>query len=323
MIKLKIFITGCAGYIGSTATRLFLESGYSVNCVDKLLHTGKSLIPLLQFETFNFKKVDIYNINEYEDMIDSETAVIHLAAIVGEPASRKYPEETKRTNLEATKKLIEVAQRKQVKHFVFVSTCSNYGQVKEDEYATEDYPLNPLSLYAETKVAIEEFLKNEIKDSLNWTILRFATVYGLSPRMRFDLTVNDFTMHAIVDGKLLIYLPYSNRPYVHVLDVSRALKMVIENPENVIHEIFNVGNTAENYRKIDIVNLIKKEIGEIEVEFVEKGNDPRDYKVSFEKIKGKLGYSVTRKVPDGIKEVVFVVKNGIISDFKSKEYYNA
>lgn len=179
-----------------------------------------------------------------------------------------------------------------------------------------------MSLYAETKVAIEEYLKNEVKEGLNWTILRFATVYGISPRMRFDLTVNDFTMHAMVDKKLVIYLPYSNRPYVHVVDVSRALKSVLENRDKTLHQIFNVGDTRENYRKIDIVNLIRQEIGDFEVEFVEKGSDPRDYKVSFEKIRKVLGFEITKKVPDGIREVAFAVRNGIITDFENPEYYN-
>ena len=319
----RVFVTGCAGYIGSTASRLFLESGYEVICVDKLIYTGRPILTLMQFENFHFMRADIYDVEEYKDFIDSETAVVHLAAIVGEPASRKHPDETKKTNFEATKRLIDMAVRKGVKHFVFVSTCSNYGKVVQNEYATEAHPLNPLSLYAETKVAIEEYLKNEVKESLNWTILRFATVYGISPRMRFDLTVNDFTMHAMVDKKLLIYLPYSNRPYVHVVDVSRALKSVLENSDKALHQVFNVGDTRENYRKIDIVNLIRKETGDFEVEFVEKGSDPRDYKVSFEKIRKVLGFEITKRVPDGIREVAFAVRNGIITDFENPEYYNA
>lgn len=320
---MKIFITGIAGYIGSVLGGFLLEKGYKVIGIDKLLHGGRSLLGLFRYSNFTFIKDDIYNVSSYEDFIDSDTVVVNLAAIVGEPASRKMPEETKRTNVEATKKLIDVSQRKNVKHFIYISTCSNYGKVPENEYATEETSLNPLSLYAETKVQMESYLMNEVKDEMKWTILRLATVYGISPRPRFDLTVNDFTMHALIDRKLLIYLPYSNRPYIHVIDVARAIKTVIENYEKTLGEVFNVGDTSENYRKIDIVNEIKKVVGDFEVEFVERGSDPRDYKVSFDKIKKVLDFKVTRKVPDGIREIARVVREGIIKDFSNLEYYNA
>ena len=319
---MKIIITGIAGYIGSVLSRLLLKENYEVIGIDKLLYGGRSLLGIISDPRFTFIKADINDVEEYEKFIDPGACVVHLAAIVGEPASRKYPEETVKTNIDGTKELITLAIRKNVGKFIFVSTCSNYGKVPKDEYATEDYELNPLSLYAETKVKMEKYLIEEVKSELNWSILRFATVYGVSPRPRFDLTVNDFTMHAIKDGKLLIYLPYSNRPYVHVQDAARAVKLVLENSEKTKHRIYNVGDTSENYRKIDIVNEIKKVIGDFKVEFIEKGTDLRDYKVSFERIKNELGYRITKRVPDGIREIAKIVNEGIITDFENREYYN-
>jgi len=319
----KVLVTGAAGYIGSTLCRILLSEGYEVIGIDKLLFGGESLLGLLQHNNFRFIKGDTYNTSTYEDLINSKTSIVHLAAVVGEPASRKIPEETIKTNLEATKKVISLAVKKKIKKFVFVSTCSNYGKCIGEKPATEEFELNPLSLYAKTKVQIENYLANDIKDKLNWTILRLATVYGISPRLRFDLTVNDFTMHAIVDKKLVIFLPRSNRPYVHVVDVAEAVDLVLKNMNLTVQEIFNVGDTKENYRKIDIVNKIKKIVGDFDVEFVKKGEDLRDYKVSFEKIKRKLNYKTIRTVSNGIKEIVFVVKNEIITDFDDKKYYNA
>lgn len=320
---MKVLVTGAAGYIGSTLCKILLSEGYEVIGIDKLLFGGKSLLGLLQSSNFRFIKEDIYNTSTYENLIDSETPIVHLAAIVGDPASRKMPEETIKTNLEATKKIIDLAVKKKIEKFVFASTCSNYGKNEEEKPVTEEFELNPLSLYAKTKVQIEKYLANDVRGQLNWTILRFATVYGISPRLRFDLTVNDFTMHAIVDKKLMIFLPKSNRPYIHVVDAAKAVQLVLNNISSTAQEVFNVGDTKENYRKIDIVNRIKKIIGDFDVEFVEKDEDLRDYKVSFEKIKRKLNYKTTKTVSDGIKEIALIVKNKIITDFDNKDYYNS
>lgn len=320
---MKVFITGAAGYIGSTLCKMLLSEGYEIIGIDKLLFGGRSLLGLLQSNSFRFIREDIHNTSTYENLIDSKTTIVHLAAIVGEPANRKMPEEAIKTNLEATKKVIDLATKKKIEKFVFASTCSNYGKHRGEKPVTEGFELNPLSLYAKTKVQIEKYLANEVRDELNWTILRVATVYGISPRLRLDLTVNDFTVHAIIDKKLVIFLPKSNRPYVHVMDVAKAVQLVLRNIGLTAQEVFNVGDTKQNYRKIDIVNKIRGIIGDFDVELVEKGGDLRDYKVSFEKIKRKLNYKTTKTVLDGIREIVFVVKNKVITDFDDKEYYNS
>ena len=319
---MKVFITGVAGYIGSVLAQMLLAGGHEIIGIDKLIHGGgMSLLHLAPMDGFTFIKGDVYDVGEYEKYIDGDTYLVHLAAIVGEPASRKYPEETRKTNLEATRKIFDLALKKNVKKLIFVSTCSNYGKVKEGEYATEDHPLNPLSLYAETKVEMERFLIEEVKDAINWTILRFATVYGLSPRMRFDLTVNHFTKDAFFHGYLDVFLPYSSRPYVHVRDAARAVILAMQKAESQ-NDVFNVGDTSENYRKIDIVEEVKKVVPSLKVEFVEKGSDPRDYRVSFEKIKRKLGYTITRRVPDGVREVYSAVSQGWFKNPDDRFYRN-
>lgn len=319
---MKVLVTGAAGYIGSALCNKLIFGGHKVIGIDKLLHGGRSIISLVNNQNFKFLYTDIENADEFEEYIDSNTYIVNLAAIVGEPASRKYPEETVKTNVNAVKKLIEIAKRKKVKKFIFVSTCSNYGMVDKEEYADEKFILNPLSLYAGTKVEMEKYLINNIQDTLNWTILRFATVHGLSLRPRFDLTVNDFTLNAYINKKLLIYLPKSNRPYAHVSDIARAIKLVLDNPHKTKCEIFNVGDTSENYRKIDIVEEVKKVVGDIKLEFVEKGQDKRDYKVSFNKIKKELGFSIEKRVIDGVQEIYWAISNGFITDYKNPEYYN-
>ena len=320
---MKILVTGAAGYIGSVLCGMLLEDGHTVVGIDKMMYGGKSLLGIINHPRFSLVNSDIYDTEKYAHYIDSETNIVNLAAIVGEPASKKLPEETIRTNVDATKKLIQLAIEKKAAKFVFVSTCSNYGLVPEGEMATEESELHPLSLYAETKVQIELYLKNEIKDALNWTVLRFSTVYGLSPRPRFDLTVNDFTLHAIADGKLLIFLPKTNRPYIHTIDAARAAKLCLEKPEESRNQVFNVGDNTQNYRKIDIVDAVKKAVPDFEVEYVEKGHDLRDYAVNFDKIHSILGYDITKKVPDGVNEVAFAINSGIIKDYSNPEYYNA
>jgi len=320
---MKVLITGAAGYIGSMLSYYLIYKGYKVIGVDKLMYGGKSLLGLKNNENYNLIVDDIANTDSYEKYIDEETAIINLAAIVGEPASKKFPEDTKETNVVSTKKLIDLAKEKKVKKFIFVSTCSNYGMVESGDYADENAVLKPLSLYAETKVEIEKYLINQIKSTLNWTILRLATVYGISPRLRFDLTVNDFTMTAFKDKKLEVFLPYSNRPYVHVFDVARAMETVLSNLEKTKSEIYNVGDTKENYQKVQIVDEVKKLIPDLQVEFVNKGNDLRDYRVNFDKIKNELGFNITNTVPDGVNEVYQTIKSGVVKDFDNREYYNA
>jgi len=285
------------------------------------MYTGSSLLPYYNASNFEFVHGDITDRRQCQRAIDGVDVIVHLAAIVGDPASKKAPELTQETNLTGSQNIISIAQEKQIKKLIFVSTCSNYGKSDVSTFADEAIPLNPVSLYANTKVDIERYLTQHVVD-LNWTILRFATVYGVSPRMRFDLTVNDFTMQMATKGKLMVYGEQFWRPYVHVKDVAHAIRLVLSKFNETRHEIYNVGNTSQNFRKVEIVRLIQKFVPSATIEFVHREEDPRDYRVSFEKIKDELGFQTSFTVKDGIREVNSLVKNEIITDFESPVYYN-
>jgi len=318
---MNVLVTGGAGFIGSVLVRELLLDGFSVRVVDNLMYTGRAILPYYNANNFEFVPGDIRDKSQCQKAMENIDVVVHLAAIVGDPASQKAPELTRETNLTGSHNLIDIVQEKSIEKFIFASTCSNYGKSDVSTFADETTALNPVSLYAKTKVEIEQYLAQNVKN-LNWTILRFATVYGVSPRMRFDLTVNDFTMQMITKGELLVYGEQFWRPYVHVKDVARAIKLVVSKPNLTNQEIFNVGNTPQNYQKIDIVRLIQKVVPSAKIEFVHKEEDPRDYKVSFEKIKNQLGYQTLYTVEYGISEVFNLVKNEIIKDFENPEYYN-
>ena len=221
---------------------------------------------------------------------------------------------------------MESCRRLGVGRFVFASTCSNYGVMADGSgYVTEESELSPLSLYAETKVAVERVLLDTSADGKpHATVLRFATLFGISPRMRFDLTVNEFTLELLTKKKLVVYGEQFWRPYVHVKDAARAVTLVLEShPDKVASRVFNVGDTNENYQKGQLVALICSQLGgDVEIEHVVKQEDPRDYRVSFEKIQRELGFRITRTVADGIREIIDAVKQGVIGDYDNPQYRN-
>jgi nucleoside-diphosphate-sugar epimerase len=190
-------------------------------------------------------------------------------------------------------------------------------------YVDETSDLSPVSLYAEMKVAVEKMILERPARGLAATALRFATVYGVSPRMRFDLTVNEFTMEMMVRGRLVVFGEQFWRPYLHVRDMARGVEAVLEAPlERVAGEVFNVGSTDENYQKKQLVELIRPYAPDAVVEYVQKQEDPRDYRVSFAKLESTLGFRASRRVPDGIREVAQVVTDGVIGDFNEATWRN-
>ena len=193
-----------------------------------------------------------------------------------------------------------------------------------DSFVTETSELNPVSLYAELKVKFEKYLLEEKKDSaMCSTALRFSTVYGFSPRIRFDLTVNEFTRNAAVNGEQPIWGAQFWRPYCHVDDLARAVVLVIESPEEKVRaNVFNVGSTEENYNKGMIIEEVCKVVPNVKVDYVELNEDPRDYRVNFDKIKNELGYTITKTVPDGVKEIYTLLKTGIVTDSFAQKFRN-
>jgi nucleoside-diphosphate-sugar epimerase len=326
-----VLITGGAGYIGSLLTSELLRAGNRVTVVDSLLFGGDSLVPYLHYPNFHFVKADVAEPRTIRDAIKGDwpkpQAVVHLAAIVGFPACQAVGKQVAwRYNVDATKSVFGQAADLGAERFVFSSTYSNYGLSQNGIPVTEDSPLNPQSIYAETKIASEEFLLGQKNAECAPLLFRFATLYGLSPRMRFDLIVNQFVLEAFTKRELIIYQRGYSRSFVHIRDVVRGILMGLEAEQAKIRgQIFNLGTDAGNYSKDDIVRLVLKRMPEVTVEYKDLtfGGDMRDITVSFEKIRRVLGFDTTLDVDDGVREVLFALKTGLIRNPMDEKYRNA
>jgi len=331
MSDMHILITGGAGYIGSLLTSELLRLNYRVTVLDSLLFGGESLVAFLHHPNFHFVKADVTEKRAIKDALKDDwqkpDAIIHLAAIVGFPACQAVGKQVAwKYNVEATKMAFEQAADLGVDRFVFASTYSNYGLAPEGKPVTEESALNPQSLYAETKIAAEEFLISQ-RDSLTAPLLfRFATLYGISPRTRFDLIVNQFVLDAFTKRELIIYQRGYSRSFVHIRDVARGVIMGLEAERSKIQgQIFNLGTDNGNYSKDDIVRLVLKRLPQTIVEYKDLtfGGDMRDITVSFAKIKSVLGFDTTLDVNDGVREILFALKTGIIQNPMDVRYRNA
>ncbi len=326
-----VLITGGAGYIGSLLTSELLRANARVTVLDSLLFGGESIVPFLHHPNFHFVKTDVTEPRAVKDSLkegwQKPDAIIHLAAIVGFPACQAVGKQVAwRYNVEATKLAFGQAVDLGVERFVFSSTYSNYGLSPDGEPVTEDSPLNPQSLYAETKIASEEFLLTQQASTCAPLIFRFATLYGLSPRTRFDLIVNQFVLEAFTKRELIIYQRGYSRSFVHIRDVARGILMGLEaDRSKICGQVFNLGTENGNYSKDDIVRLVLKRMPETVVEYKDLtfGGDMRDITVSFAKIKDVLGFETRLDVDDGVREVLYALKAGIIRNPNDERYRNA
>jgi len=311
-----VLITGGAGYIGVLASERLLAAGFGVTVLDSLLHGQRELAERLESAGARVVRGDVRDAAARSDALDGAGAVVHLAAIVGDPACARDPELSQAVNVEGAKALATAARETGVERFIFASTCSNYGRMTDPTVPIDETAeLAPVSLYAEQKVSVEQWLLGSDHGSLAPTCLRFATVYGAAPRMRFDLTVNEFTRELWADRPLEVFGEQFWRPYVHVADAAAAVQRVLEaDPAQVRGEVFNVGHSDENYRKLDLVGLITERLGRGNVSYVHRDEDPRDYKVSFEKVRSALGFVPDHRVPDGVDEIVRGLEGGAFGD---------
>jgi nucleoside-diphosphate-sugar epimerase len=300
-----IAVTGGAGYVGALTARELLAAGHEVRALELLLHEQDEVARSLEADGVDLIRGDVRDPDARRRLLDGATAVVHLAAIVGDPACAADPERSREINVDASRALVGEAAAAGVRRFVFASTCSNYGRMADPTVPVDESgELAPVSLYAEHKVEMErELLQGG--HGIEATCLRFATVYGAAPRMRFDLTVNEFTRDLWSDRPLEVFGEQFWRPYVHVQDAARGIRTVIDAPSGLVAgEVYNVGHSDENYRKLDLVRLITSELGRGDVSYVHRDEDPRDYKVSFEKVRSRLGFEPRMRVPDGIREII-------------------
>jgi nucleoside-diphosphate-sugar epimerase len=319
-----VLVTGGAGYIGVLLCEELLASGRRVRALDVLLHDQVAIAEHLEGTGVELIRGDIRDADARRAALLGADAVVHLAAIVGDPACARDPALSQEVNVEAPAALVADAREGGVQRFVFASTCSNYGRMADPTVPiTEEGELAPVSLYAEQKVQVEKSLLNGRSGSLAPTCVRFATVYGAAPRMRFDLTVNEFARDLWADRDLEVFGEQFWRPYVHVRDAARGARAVLDAPlEHVSGEVFNVGRSGENYRKLDLVEEIRRQVPSGRVTYVRRDEDPRDYKVSFDKVRDRLGFQTLMTVPDGITEVIHGLDRGDFPEPFSARYRN-
>jgi nucleoside-diphosphate-sugar epimerase len=316
----KVLVVGGAGYLGSVICRELLNKKYKVKVLDNLIYGDNGVKPLYANKNFEFIKGDIRNISDVVDAVRGVDAVIHLAAIVGDPACAVDPEETLEINYLATKNIVETCKYFQINRFIFASTCSVYGASSSPgDKLTEDSALNPVSLYAETKIECEKSILEAMDENFSPTILRMATLYGYSPNMRFDLAVNIMTGHAVFDKKITVFGGDQWRPWLHISDAAQGFITCLKSPLDKIRgEVFNI--LSENYKIIDVANIIKSVCKKADLQVSKKITDKRDYNVSFGKIARKLNYQPKIKLKEGVSEIKKIINNGLIKDYKEQKY---
>jgi nucleoside-diphosphate-sugar epimerase len=309
-----ILIIGGAGYIGTVLTEHFLAAGYQVRSLDLFLYKNNHcVLPYLGREGYESNYGDLCDESVLKNALKGITDVVLLAGLVGDPITKKYPETSQAINDVGIKNCIDQLNGIGLEHLIFVSTCSNYGLIEGEQLADENFELKPLSFYAKSKVASEQYIMS-LKGKVDYTptVLRFATAFGLSTRMRFDLTVSEFTRELALGRELLVYDANTWRPYCHVRDFGRLIDLVFQAPiAKVAFEVFNAGGEVNNYTKQGIVDAIMEQLPNAKVKYKEHGVDPRNYRVNFTKVKKVLNFEPKYTVLDGIKEVLTAFENHV------------
>jgi len=317
----RVLVVGGAGYLGSALVPMLLDRGYRVRVLDSLLFGRDSLKSVERHPHFELIRADVRQIEAVVQTMKGCDAVVDLAAIVGDPACEENPQLATEINRAATRMLIDVGRGYGIQRFLFASTCSVYGtsEFLMDEHAQ----LAPISLYARTKLDSERLLLEAKCADFHPTILRLATLFGVSPRPRFDLVVNLLTVRAIRSGRITVYNGEQWRPFMHVYDAARAFLACLEacNLEVLSGEVFNAGSFELNYRLSEVADTISRIIPTVEVEHVEN-EDRRNYRVSFDKIHCRLGFVCERGLEDGVREIAEMVRGSAVDDFSAEMFNN-
>ena len=313
----KILIIGGAGYVGTVVTSHFLTLGIKVNVLDNFVYDNYfSVSSFIGDPFYKIFKGDFVDKKVLDKCTDGVDQVFLLAGLVGDPITKNYPMESEFINEIQIKKCIDYFDNKNIEKLIFISTCSNYGLIKEHELADENFKLNPLSLYANAKVNTEKYiLSKKGKTNYSGVIVRFATAFGLSPRMRFDLTISEFTRDLFFKEKLVVFDEHTWRPYCHISDFARLLEAVyFIDSAKVNFEIFNAGGDKNNFTKQMILDCITKNLDECNIVFNQNDSDPRNYRVSFKKVKEILDFEPIFSIEEGVEELIQALKIGLYND---------
>lgn len=315
-----VLVVGGAGYIGSIVVRQLLARGQAVRVLDNLVYGTEPLGAVLHDPNLDLMVGDCRNIRDAVAAVQGVDAIIHLGAIVGDPACEQDRKTALEINYAATRMLIEVAKGNGVKRFLFASSCSVYGSA--DYEMDERAAVKPISHYAQTKVDSEQALLGAASETFHPAILRFATVFGLGYRPRFDLVVNLLSAKALQEGVITIYNGEQWRPFVHVRDLADAVIKVLDAPLNVIGgEVFNVGDSRLNYTLGEVAETIRKVFPDTRVEHIEN-SDRRNYRVNFDKIRYRLGFRCQYSLEDGIREIKQAFEEKLLLDYTDLRYHN-
>jgi nucleoside-diphosphate-sugar epimerase len=330
-----VLITGGAGYIGSGLVGVLLKNGFFVTVIDQLDFGGESLLGYISQSNFFFTKGDVAESGEIvravtlaqEHGAPPLSVIVHLSGTVGFPACVNAGREFSwRQNVDAVKRVFEQGDQLDAERFIFSSTYSNYGYSPNNELVTEISDLNPQSIYAETKIAAEEYLTSSRDAGCAPLIFRFATLFGASPRTRFDLMVNQFVLEAYSEGELLIFEKDLSRSLVHIRDILRGILMGIKADDQLIRgEIYNLGDESGNHTKDEMVHVIRRQLPETKVEYKDLSfdGDMRNIRVSFAKAKEHLGFKNEFDLDDGVTDVLNLLRSGLITDPHSDKFRNA
>ena len=308
----SILVTGGAGYVGSRVAAHLLQVGHAVTVFDKLVYGAEALLPFFGNERFKLVRGDVRDGDALKAALADADAVVHFAAVVGEPACAVDPGQAWSINVEGTQTMLAAVRAVGTPRLIFVSTCSNYGVAKPGELATEDSPLNPLSDYARAKVECEKFLLAAAPPPTA-TVLRFGTICGLSARMRFDLLVSEMAKKCARGEKIDIFSPDAWRPFLHIADAGRAVDHVLRSsPNEIARRVFNV--VGENYQKRGLVELARRHFPKVEIAVTDKNPDLRDYRVDGSRIGHELGFATHHTVEEAFCETASAVEEGVFRD---------
>jgi nucleoside-diphosphate-sugar epimerase len=317
----RVLLIGGAGYIGMPLAQRLLKSGYFVRILDRLIYqNGSSLLGQASEPAYEFVYGDMGDGVALDGALDCVTDVVVLAGLVGDPVTKKFPLQAQAINEQALGHCIDQLNGRGLGRVVFISTCSNYGMIAEGELAHEGFTLTPLSLYAKAKVAAETYLLS-LRGQVDYhaMVLRFATAFGLAPRMRFDLTVNEFVRELFLGSELVVYDADTWRPYCHVRDFARLILRVLEcPPEAVSFQVFNAGGDANNLTKRQIVKLVLKHVPNGRVMYRDNSLDRRNYRVDFRKVRQTLQFEPEFDVDYGVREIIAALRSHLLDDVDTR-----